>query len=111
MPREDCRGDPSFTPMDSVHRNVCYEFFPFQNTEPIRISFVLYMVYYPLDLRYKTISIASAEYHPNKALTRSQEWNLSLILAYVTGAHLYGHSSLLTGFQMLKRLTVSAAPS
>ncbi|KAF9553999.1 hypothetical protein CPC08DRAFT_208796 [Agrocybe pediades] len=52
--------------------------------------FVLYMLYYPEHLKYVQIDIEEGDEHrhiPVKTPVRSEEWRLSVILAWITVAH------------------------
>ncbi|KDR74687.1 hypothetical protein GALMADRAFT_141041 [Galerina marginata CBS 339.88] len=56
------------------------------------IVFVLYMIYYPERLKYLELDIEEGEEHiPNHVKTpvRSEEWRLSIILAWTTVAHFF----------------------
>lgn len=53
------------------------------------ISLILYMIYYPEELKYEFDSTSEAPGTIRKAPKKRDEWQTSIILAWIVVAHLY----------------------
>ena len=55
----------------------------------ILVSLILYMIYYPEELKYESDPTSDASGTVRKAPEKREEWQTSIILAWIVVAHLY----------------------